>query len=219
MKNKSITLAVLSVLSSPVYAGNFEGFSVFAKAGPQSTNTDLKFNYDDGDTIKMDGSGRSRIVGGIGADYGFKLNEKFLTLVGAEANIGNSNTYKENFQSGPDSTSLSIKQKNTYGVYIAPGYLINESALIYAKFSYNRTKLNGSLKETDGGTATNDKLSANFGGFGFGVGARMLVTNNLFINAEWQKIAFSSESKMAENIRIGMKPETTVGTVAIGFNF
>jgi opacity protein-like surface antigen len=217
MKKTIIAVSAL-FLTSTAYAGNFEGLSVFAKAASQSTNTEVKFTGSGdaaGESGKLDGTGRSRFVGGVGADYGIKMNDKFLTLIGVEANINNTNFYKDSSTDEDGTSSAKFKQKNTYGIYVAPGYMINDDALIYAKFSYNRTKAEAKFTE-DG---VSDKSSYNFDGFGFGVGARLFFAKNIFVNAEWQKIEYSRESKTFEDGKLSFKPETTVGTIAIGYNF
>jgi opacity protein-like surface antigen len=221
MKKTIIAVSAL-FLTSTAYAGNFEGLSVFAKAGSMSTDTEIKWTGtgdNAGETETTDGNGRSRFVGGIGADYGFKINDKFLTLIGVEGNIGNTDVFKDRGSDGADSESFKFKQKNTYGVYIAPGFLVNDKALIYAKFSYNRMKLEGNSKSVQDGETESFKSSDNFDGFGVGVGARLFIADNIFANVEWQKIQYSSE-KFTGTGGVGkFDPETTVGTIAIGYNF
>jgi len=209
MKKTIIAVSAL-FLTSTAYAGNFEGLSVFAKAASQSTNTEFKATDTDSTfAYKEDGFGSSRFVGGIGADYGIKINDKFLTLIGVEANINNTTFFKASYNG---ENFAKFKQKNTYGIYVAPGYMINDDALVYAKFSYNRTKVETKF---DGDFDNSD----NYDGFGFGVGARLFFAKNIFVNAEWQKIEYSRESKTFEDGKLSFKPETTVGTIAIGYNF
>jgi len=220
MKKTILAVSALFLTTSAYAAGNFEGLSVFAKAASQSTTTEMRANtpedsenFEDG---KLDGNGRSRFVGGIGADYGIKISDKFLTLIGVEANINNTTFFNASETEGDETESFKFKQKNTYGIYVAPGYLVNDDALIYAKFSYNRAKVEGTFTDDGGET---EKMSDNYDGFGFGVGARLFVAKNIFINTDWQKIQYSRESKTFDNTTVSLKPETTVGTIAIGYNF
>lgn len=221
---KKVIVAVSALfLTNTALAGNFEGFSVFAKAGSQSVDNELKWIGTNGDVSKSDGNGRSSLATIVGADYGFKVNDKFLTLVGVEFKINNSDVYKSNEydSSTGDTSKTKYEQKNAYSIYLAPGYLINEETLIYAKLSYNKTKIEGKFTDYDASASetTNTKYSRNFDGFGYGIGARVSLNKNLFLNAEWQKIQFDNESKTFGNGVIKAKPDATIGTIGIGYNF
>lgn len=216
---KKISLLVASLLfASSAYAGNFEGLSVFGKAGVKSSEMDVK--YDDtlsgGGSGSQDGLGKSDYFGAVGIDYGFKINEKFVALIGAEIDVNDTTVYKSNeVDSSGDASSVKFKQKNSYGVYVAPGYMINDDALLYAKLSYNRAKFSATFTEG----SESGSLSDNFDGFGFGVGARVFVAKNIYLNAEWQKITYGSEKFTDNEGAVKFKPESTVGTVGIGYNF
>lgn len=201
--------------ASTAFAGNFEELSVFGKAGVTSTTVDIDFNDVGGASGNSEGAGRSDYFGALGADYGFKITDKFVALIGTEMNVNDTDVYKSrDVENGIVSTSK-FKQKNSYGVYLAPGYMVNDSTLLYTKLSYNRAKFSAKFTEgTDSGS-----LNDNFGGFGFGVGARMFVANNVYLNAEWQKIVYGSEKFVDSDGTTKFKPESTVGTIGIGFNF
>lgn len=217
---KKITLLVASMFfASSAFAANFEGLSVFGKAGVSSSNVDVDYSDVGGDSGSSDGFGRSDYFGAIGVDYGFKISDKFVALIGTEMNVNDTDVYKARAVSGLDSEKVNFKQKNSYGVYLAPGYMVNDSTLLYTKFSYNRAKFSAKFTEVNNGTSESGTLSDTFGGFGFGVGARMFVANNVYLNAEWQKIAYDSEKFVDSDGTSKFKPESTVGTIGIGFNF
>jgi len=215
---KKISLLVASMLfTGSAYAGNFEGLSVFGKAGVKSSEVEIKFDdtISGGGSGKSDGTGRSEYFGAVGIDYGFKLNEKFVALIGAEIDVNDTTFYKSTDVDNGVVSTAKFKQKNSYGIYVAPGYMINEDTLLYTKLSYNRAKL--SAKFTEGNDS--GSLSDNFDGFGFGVGARVFVAKNIYLNAEWQKITYGSEKFSDSDGTTKFKPESTVGTIGIGYNF
>lgn len=220
MKNISLLIASMFFASSAL-AGNFEGLSIFGKAGVTSTTIDIDFNdtASGGASGNSDGVGRSDYFGAVGVDYGFKISDKFVALIGTEMNVNDTDVYKSRDVDGATVSTTKFKQKNSYGVYLAPGYMVNDSTLLYTKFSYNRAKFSAKFTEVNGNVSESGTLSDTFGGFGFGVGARMFVANNVYLNAEWQKIAYDSEKFVDSDGSTKFKPESTVGTIGIGFNF
>lgn len=198
--NKLLLVAALSVATSSAFAqtAKFEGASVIGNISQMTTSTKLS-----ADETQMDGLGKSATAVSIGADYGIKLDSKAVVLLGATYNITKPEMLSFNDGNG---TSFEFKQKNAYSLYVAPGYAVSENALIYGKLSYNKTKVEAS------GDIVGDQ---SFNGMGYGVGTRIFVDKNLFVNLEWHQINFGSETALDAQ----WKPKATVGSIGIGYKF
>lgn len=199
---KVILAASALILSAGVNAQTtqFEGASVFGNFSQMSTSTKLS---GDGDSI--DGLGKSSTAVSLGADYGVKLDSKAVALFGATYNITKPEILTFNGNSSVGG-AFELKQKNAYSVYVAPGYAVTQNALIYGKLSYNKTTIEAS------GDIVGDKK---FSGVGYGVGTRVFVDKNLYVNVEWHQINFGSEEALGAN----WKPKATIGSIGIGYKF
>lgn len=200
LSNKKLLLvAALSVATTSVFAqtAKFEGASVFGNFSQMTTSTKLT---DGADTL--DGLGKSATAVSLGGDYGIKLGNKSVALLGVTYNI----TKPEMLTFNADGDSFEFKQKNAYSIYVAPGYAVTDKALVYGKLSYNKTK----VESTGDITGTQS-----FSGVGYGVGTRIFIDKNLFVNLEWQQINYGSERALDAN----WKPTATIGSIGIGYKF
>ena len=140
--------------------------------------------------------------------------------------------------------SYNITYKDHHSLYIMPTYLVNNSTGIFAKVGYHKQKgsLNykntqtldntnniveansGSAVETVGPLYEDDTFAAsgsrNFKGWGYGVGLKTLLTNNLFLQVEAEYIDYKSQSVTGtDDIVYKFKPESLSGTISIGYRF
>jgi opacity protein-like surface antigen len=123
-----------------------------------------------------------------------------------------------------------------------PTYLVNNSTGIFAKVGYHQQK--GSLNyknvqtvtDVDTLTVTDDDTgnvppsyrsdtytasgSRNFKGWGYGLGLKTLLTNNLFLQVEAEYIDYKSQSVTGtDDMVYKFKPESLSGTISIGYKF
>jgi len=141
--------------------------------------------------------------------------------------------------------TYNITYKNHNSLYVMPTYLVNNSTGVFAKVGYHQQKgsLNykniqtfsntntivdaGEGEGVDGAPSiyyTEDTFTAsgskNFKGWGYGLGLKTLLTNNLFLQVEAEYIDYKSQSVTGtDDIVYKFKPESLSGTISIGYKF
>ena len=148
--------------------------------------------------------------------------------VGATYDFGKSES--ENISgtdSGGDTLTLKGKLKDHYSIYLQPTYLINSSTGIFAKASYNFAKASYTLAAVD----ESYSVSENVNGWGYGLGVKSFLNNNLFIQVEGNLTRYDTTSKTLNSITettpgtpdyiydISSKPEVLSATISIGYKF
>jgi len=138
--------------------------------------------------------------------------------------------------------SYNITYKDHHSLYVMPTYLVNNSTGIFAKVGYHKQK--GSLNYKNVQTFDNGRElsmpysgenatrtfyeedtytaggSKNFKGWGYGLGLKTLLTNNLFLQVEAEYIDYKSQSVTGtDDIVYKFKPESLSGTISIGYKF
>lgn len=201
MKKLFIVAAISGIALIPqafAQSRNFEGFSVGLNAtsstvGTEATGTGVSGKFGDGSEnfslqaaygVSMGGNG----VLGLGGTY---------TL--ADFNAGKINT---------GSTTVSLKGKDMYSLYVEPGFLVNPSTLIFAKAAYISMK-----GETSGSGVTGG--SENFDGLGYGAGVRMSFGKSAFWQFELTQSDYNSKNISA----LSLKPSAFHRTIGIGYRF
>jgi len=140
--------------------------------------------------------------------------------------------------------SYNITYKDHSAIYAMPMYLVNNSTGVFAKVGYHQQK--GSLNYKNIQTFDNEVFadsvylgvpdiaaetyytegtytangSKNFKGWGYGLGLKTLLTNNLFLQVEAEYIDYKSQSVTGtDDIVYKFKPESLAGTISIGYKF
>jgi opacity protein-like surface antigen len=140
--------------------------------------------------------------------------------------------------------SYNINYKDHSALYVMPMYLVNNSTGIFGKVGYHQQK--GSLNYNNVQTLDNEVFanapytgvgdvaratyyqadtytasgSKNFKGWGYGLGLKTLLTNNLFLQVEAEYIDYKSQSVTGtDDIVYKFKPESLAGTISIGYKF
>ncbi len=140
--------------------------------------------------------------------------------------------------------SYNINYKDHSAIYAMPMYLVNNSTGIFAKVGYHQQKgsLNYSNVQTLDNAVTTTRAytgvgdiaeqtyyeadtytasgSKKFKGWGYGLGLKTLLTNNLFLQVEAEYIDYKSQSVTGtDDIVYKFKPESLAGTISIGYKF
>ena len=140
--------------------------------------------------------------------------------------------------------TYNISYKDHYALYVMPTYLVNNSTGIFAKFGYHKQKGSLNYKNiqtvSEGSTIVEEGLgtgesgvdalyenatytasgSKNFEGWGYGLGLKTLLTDNLFLQVEAEFIDYKSKSVTGtDDIVYKFKPESLSGTISIGYKF
>ena len=130
------------------------------------------------------------------AEYGYALNDKYLLSVGASRDLG---PLLFGIWRG---SNIDIKMKDMYSVYIAPGYALNDSTLLYAKLGY----LSGTVS---------DPNSTILPGTGYGLGAKILGASRVFYQAELLKSDYARREYLDATDTFDVKKLT----LSVGYKF
>jgi len=195
MKKLIIASAVLTACLAPqafAQSSNFAGLSAAIGANIAYTVTD--------DTVS---SGTKSVSDNdtnvaLQLQYSSALTENFLLGFGATVNMGDLKS--GNF--GNNQTKL----KDTYSLYIAPGYAFNSNWLGYAKVAY----LNANAQNAKGDSIKYDN------GWGYGLGAQVKLTPNWFGQFEYMHNDFG-EKNFSPTEKVKVKND--VVTLSVGYKF
>ena len=202
MKMKLLVAAAATVVASSAMAqaNPFEGFSAGVNVSAVGASTQLNVP---GQTIKF---GEQSIVPSLEVGYMYGVTKEFA--LGVTATYDLTNTNAGTF--GP----VQFKAKDHYSINLKPGYVFNNSSMVYAIVGYN------SIKGEASGAGFSQ--SQNNSGIGVGLGLQFLVDKNIYIKAEAQQITFSSKNIQVTGIDttgLSSKGSATLGTIGIGYKF
>jgi hypothetical protein len=179
---------------------------------------DVKTTVDDGTDSASATAGKSSIIPGVDLSYGIPLNNNFLLNLGATYDLDTTTLATASAFLGGETYTEKVTLKDHFSLYIQPAYAFSSSSAVYGKLSYNFAK--GSLKET--GTDLGEfTLSRDIEGFGYGVGLKSLLTNNLYVQVEAGIDKYDKETgrDTANDINYSFEPKVVTGKVNIGYKF
>jgi len=190
-----VAFAVLSSTSAFAQTSNFEGASVYLGLSTVSTNAKIEQSG-----ASINGFGKSSYATDIGADYGLKISDAAVVLLGGAFGLNKTSVYENSGTGGGFDGSLDLK--NRWSLYAAPGTTIGKDVLLFAKIAFSSAKA-----DTDGGKTHS--------GFGFGAGTRVILSNQMFLNVEFMNNSYGKKDYSG----IDVSANSTVGTVALGYKF
>ena len=194
---RKITSILFFAISTSAFAGAaFDGINAQLGVGFSSLGAD--FNV-----IKASDQG---IAGNISFGYSHAFNKfnlagnifyDFGNQKAGDLNVFGSNRFKTN---------------NIWGISIEPGYYFTDSTLFYTKLGYARA--DSKLTRVGYG----ELEFGNSNGFLYGLGAKQLIKNNMYLGLEAYQIDFSRES---DTLGLGVtnKPTVTYGGLTLGYEF
>jgi hypothetical protein len=183
---------------------------------------DVKTTADDGTESASADVGKSSIIPGVDLSYGIPLDNNFLLNLGATYDLSKTNlgTAIANLEvSGALETfTEKVTIKDHFSLYIQPTYAFSSSSAVFGKLSYNFAK--GSLTETST-VPTSFTLSRNIEGFGYGVGLKSLLTNNLYVQVEAGIDEYDKKTgtDTDNSTTYTFKPKVVTGKMNIGYKF
>jgi outer membrane immunogenic protein len=183
MKKLMIIAAAVTTLAAPqafAQAKNFEGFSVAAA---------VNVNNNKGEAISAVDRTESNV--GASAQYDMALGEAFVLGVGVSVGLSDFNIASD------------AKLKNTYGVFVAPGFAVSKDTLVYGKIA------SVSAKADFGST------SVDLSGVGYGIGARYLSGKNVYFQAEYMYNKYDDKKVNS----VTFKNQTGVLSMGVGYKF
>jgi len=177
---------------------DFSGLSIGVNIELKSTT--LKTSYSD---VELSGVGNQNIIGSAIVDYGVEIGKDSILLIGAKYDL--QKTTVASMTSSDTTTKL--EEQGHYSLYVAPGLLLNDKTLGYAKLSYENAKLD--LNESSSIGAQSLK------GIGFGLGIRTHLSGNWYANVEVARIVYKGKDVSSSTLTTG----TTVGVAGLSYKF
>lgn len=197
MKKLLIAAAAAAVtLAAPqafAQAKNFEGFSVQGGLNAAASTFEQITKSSGASASATSSSSNFQLQ----ADYTFAVTEKVTVGVGATVGLGDL-VFGRWASSGAE-----IKLKNTNALYVAPGFAISDTALVYGKIA------------SVSGTAYDNSGSLDINGMGYGLGARFLSGKNIYYQVEFMQNQYSDKDLTT----VTDKFKTSVFNVGIGYKF
>jgi opacity protein-like surface antigen len=183
---KLLLVAALSVATTSVFAQakNFEGAYVGIDLNLRSSTAKIDASdIDSGASGTIDGLGRQSINGTLDFGYNYALDGKFLVGVGATYDLNNTTLAEASVSDDGESTSVSLKEKNHYSIYVTPGFKVSEGTLAYGKLAYHHSKVVDSVGE----------LSETVYGLGYGAGIKTMLDKNMYLKVEVQNYSVEDD--------------------------
>lgn len=177
---------------------NFEGLSVYGSLNHSATTVEVEAAG-----AEFNGLGKQSINASIGADYGLKFGATSVILLGGTFDL-NAPEFLE-ISGGGQSIKGEFKQR--WSLYAAPGLVLTQQTLLYAKLSYD----SGKAELSAGGQS----LSEKYHGIGYGAGIRTQLSKNQFVGVEVLRVNYNDKGFSGVNVGTG----TTIGSVQFGYKF
>ena len=215
---------VTSSTQSEIYTNSFSDYTAdYFELGSDSKNSQV-----------------SKLLG-LDLGYGFNIGTNFVLGVGATYDFGKTKTgsiYNAAYDDdNSDSVSYIAKSnlKNHRSIYIQPTYVVNKDSALFAKVGRHFAKSTNDITycqsdldylvgdcNNEDSNETQYKRSKNVSGWGYGLGVKTFLTENLFIQAEGSVVNYSKNELLSEDnelVYYGSKPKTTNATISVGYKF
>jgi len=202
MRVLSLSISVLLAgfaVQPAVAADNFQGLYVGALGAYEDYGSDLIVN---GQTIVSDSAGGPAgglFVGGSIFDGAWRLAVEGEVLLG-----GTSDSASADLSGGGTATSTT-KVKESVGVAGRYGYVINNSAFLYGRVGWTRTKFNVLYEDPDGIV----DLSETLDGVSYGAGIEWNLMRRLnlrveYVRTDYEKTYDGTVSTDRQAVRLGL---------------
>lgn len=195
----AVTVATLGAPQAFAQAKNFEGFSVGMNINSTSSDTDVA---NAGGSVKT--TGQTSANGAFQAQYNLALGSSFVLGLGGTYEFGD-------IDLGSSGSVFSGKRKEASSVYIAPGFAISDSWLIYGKVASISAKF-----ESTGAAIFTGKTDAT--GMGYGVGFQKLLGRNIYLQAEYMQNKYNDQT-IVTSLTTQAKEEARTLSFGVGYKF
>lgn len=215
MLRKMLSLAALSLLSAPSFAGFYLGASV-GPEGAQFTQKSVVIRpatFYVYDKQHFAGTG---VFGSLFGGYGLPVyNNRFYAALEANVNISsveyllNNNEYlHHNF------SRTYFKVKNSAGISILPGYFLSENTIAYGRIGFENAQIR--LKESDPSIRS---FNGNRNGIRYGLGIRHFFTPGFAAMVDYSQINYRYIRSFVFDPMGGVTKHSTIypDTAQVGF--
>ena len=171
-----LTVAATGAMAQSKFEGAYGQVGVgFSSVTPSLTNSVLRppaGNTPSSYTYNTSIDSTNSFTGAIGLGYTFAVAPKFTIGLGGDYSPfnGNSGNFTQtNSSLSPSSSTYSWKQKQSFDLYIAPGFEVTPDGMLYGKFGYAATSISYA---TSG--------SQNLSGYLVGLGYKQFITSGFY---------------------------------------
>lgn len=226
MKKAFIVTAILSTLGTTALAANtFDGPYAALSMGLVNKQTNVNASLSDSmmpNTYDNQTSSKNSVMGQALLGYSYSFAEKFNISANVFTQFGSNNAGTDtNAIEGANSSEIRYKLKNVWGISIEPGIYLADKTLAYAKLGVAKGKSSRHFSVNGANAVVSD--SFNRTGFLYGIGVKHMLTSNVYVGLEVQKIDFSGKttvslSNSGTETR-NSKLSQLSGAVSIGYQF
>lgn len=166
----------------------------------------------------------------LGIGYNFAINSKWVLGLGADYSALSQKTGEFSSKNpqvpGPNGyvNGQSIEISNRFNLFLAPGYVIDQDKLVYAKIGYS----NQQIQFTTPGTrdATGYSPSATQSGYILGLGYKQVITGGLYVFGEANYMSYSHASldstvhlRGGPDVGVNQNPAASAYTILVGAGY
>jgi len=170
---------------------------------------------------------RNDFIPGVDLNYGFAAGNNFVIGLGATYDFGKSKIGGLNIiyiidPLSEDSVDLKFNNElqDHYSLYVQPTYVINKDSAMFAKLGRHFAKASHSQTINEFGDFTFVESSKNIEGWGYGLGLKTFLNNNLFVQAEAGIVDYETiEFDTSVEIPMIIKPRIVNATISVGYKF
>jgi len=238
MKLKKFVAAgvVGMMLSSMGFAGGFDGPFVQLGVGGSATSTSVSGsslgtgNSTDGRFNQSGTQGNFNGLASLGYSKSFddfNLATNIFYVIGNQ-NAGSMTSSATTEAGYPAALSQSYKLQNTFGLSIEPGWNFTNETLGYLKFAWVNARAKEAMNVNAPAVYTGGFANASkaINGFGYGIGAKHLLTENIYAAVDLMGVTYGSYSGTVNSVLDcptcsagSSKTQQFIGTVSLGYKF
>jgi len=202
----------LVATESSAQSKKFDGFSVAVGASTVGTRNGLSVTDTSANVnASLDlGKTDATFTGEVG--YTWPLQNSFAVELGLNADQNNTINAGRFAEGG---VSVNFTAGSHYSIYIKPMYKINDSSSLFFKLGSHSVKGKTTIKE---GTV-NASAEGTYTGTGYGAGIKSYLNNNVFIQAELTITDYNKKTFVSGDTTTTYQPNSTAGTILIGYQF
>ena len=169
----------------PVSKTNFGGFYGGLQVGHEALWTRTTGPRESGRTLTAD-FGDTGFTGGIFAGYGRQLANIYI---GGELEAELAKTTWDHLRE-PSGRTYSLENDGTFGASVRAGYVVNDTALLYARFGAVQSQLNVDYQRGNNNVSARDFVT----GVRFGAGMEFPASESVFLRLDYTHTNYSRTS-------------------------
>lgn len=225
---KKLCLAFGVTISSGLcHSGSFDGPYAQLAIGVANNTSNVQ-HYWHSSVEDWRSMNTNNIAGQVTLGYSYNPVSIFNIAANVSYNISSDKSGQYTYTQPGWNYTINSTLKNTWAISIEPGAYLADRTLGYVKLGWSNGKAGASLNSVSTGAMTSgiENVNRTVNGFLFGVGAKQLLTENVYVGVEFSQSIFNQSSQTLNYSTLGgntstynMKPRQTMGVVTLGYKF